>query len=299
MRGKVIPLSEAIRTSVDDGDTIALGGWIVTRCVVAAVHEMIRQSKKNLTVCQGLSGLDTDLLVGAGCVSRLITSGGSLDAFGLLSRVNAAFSSGRLRIENNTNLGMASRFLAGSLGLPYLPTRSILGSSILHDLEEADSAVETKCPFTGQSLVLLRALNPKTAIIHVQRADEEGNAQVDGPIWDTQNMAGAAERVILTAEQIVDKSDITKNPERTIIPAFRVKSVSHVPFGSYPTSCYRYYDYDSDQLKAYSESAADQEKFDSYIRDNVMAFGDFESYLDSVCPPDRRERLKARPGRGY
>jgi glutaconate CoA-transferase, subunit A len=297
---KVIPLSEAIRKFVEDGDTIALGGWVVTRCAVASVHELIRQGRKNLTVHQGLSGLDTDLLVGAGCVSRLVTAGGTLDAFGLLNRVNYVFSKGKLEVENNSALGMATRFLAGSLGLPFLPTRSMLGSSIMQDLvDNAKTAVEMKDPFTGETVLLLKALNPKTAIIHVQRADKDGNAQIDGPVWDSQAIAGAADKIMLTTEELVEKEEITKSPERTIIPAFKVESVSTVPFGAHPTSCYKYYDYDAPQLRLYSESSSDTDKFEKYVRENVLAHENFHSYLDAVCPPERREALKAKSGRGY
>lgn len=296
---KVLSVSEAIRRFVQDGDSVALGGWVIARCVIAAVHELIRQEKKNLTVCQGLSGLDTDLLVGAGCVSRLITAGGTLDAFGLLNRVNDAFSKGKLAVENNSALGLATRFLAGSLGLPFLPSRAIMGSAIMDDLNNAKAAAEMKSPFNGENVILLKALNPRIAIIHVQRADKNGNAQIDGPIWDSQAMAGSAECILLTTEELVDESEIAKNPERTIIPAFKVASVSLVPFGAHPTSCYRYYDYDADQLKIYSEASADADKFEKYIEENVLAHDHFQNYLDGVCPKDRREELKAKPGRGY
>ena len=296
---KVLPLSEAIRKFVEDGDSLALGGWVITRCVVASVHELIRQKRKNLTIYQGLSGLDTDLLVGAGCVSRLVTSGGTLDAFGLLNRVNDAFSKGKLLVENNSALGMATRFLAGSLGLPFLPTRAILGSTIMHELEETKAGVEMKCPFTGESVVLLKALNPKTAIIHVQRADKDGNAQIDGPVWDSQAMAGAADKILLTTEELVERAQITNSPERTIIPAFKVASVSVVPYGAYPTSCYKYYDYDAEQLRNYSEVALDADVFEKYVKEKVLAYVDFQSFLDAACPYPRREEIKARSGRGY
>lgn len=299
MPEKVLPLSEAIRKFVRDGDVVALGGWIITRCVVAAVHELIRQRKKELTIFQSLSGLDTDLLVGAGNVRRLVTSAGTLDAFGLLNRVNDLSSAGKLVVENNTALGMATRFLAGSLGLPFLPTRSVLGSTIMRDLRDNAAAIEMKCPFTGENLALLRALNPKTAIIHVQRSDKDGNAQIDGPVWDTQAMAGAADQILLMTEVIVEKTEITRNPERTIIPAFKVASVSLATFGAYPTSCYRYYDYDAEQLRSYSKASVDADKFEKYVRENVLAYDDFEGYLDSVCPQTRREQLRAKPGRGY
>lgn len=299
MGGKVIPLRDAIQRFVGDGDTIALGGWVITRCSVAAVHELIRQRKRNLTVCQGLSGFDTDLLVGAGGVRRLITAGGSLDAFGRLERVNEMSVAGKLEVEENSALGMASRFLAGSLGVPFMPSRGLLGSSILDGLVKKKDAALEKSPFGGEKVVLLRAITVKTAIIHVQRADEEGNAQVLGPLWDTQPIAGSAERVLLTAEEIVPSSKIKESPERTLIPGFRVAAVSHVPFGAHPTSCYQWYDYDAEHLREYSEAAKSAAGFDGYLKDRVLNHEAFEAYLDGCCPPARRERLKAKGGRGY
>jgi glutaconate CoA-transferase, subunit A len=299
MGGKILPLRDAIQKFVGDGDTIALGGWVITRCAVAAVHELIRQRKKSLTVCQGLSGFDTDLLVGGGSVRRLITAGGSLDAFGRLNRINEMSVAGKLEVEENSALGMASRFLAGSLGVPFMPTRGLLGSSILDGLLAKTDAVVEKSPFAGEQVVLLRALTVKTAIIHVQRADEEGNAQVLGPLWDTQPIAGSAERVLLTAEEIVPSSKIKESPERTLIPAFKVASVSLVPFGSHPTSCYEWYDYDAEHLREYSEASKNAESFDDYLRDRVLGHETFESYLNACCPPARRETLRAKAGRGY
>jgi glutaconate CoA-transferase, subunit A len=298
--GKVIPLRESIQRYVGDGDTIALGGWIITRCVVAGVHELIRQRKMNLTVCQSLAGFDTDLLVGAGNVKRLVTAGGSLDAFGRLNRINDLCVAGKVQVEENSALGMATRFLAGSLGLPFMPVRSLLGSTILDNLKgEAKVAAEMDSPFDGERVVLLRSLNVKTSIIHVQRADEEGNAQVSGPLWDTQAMAGASERILITTEEIVERSEIRRTPEKTLIPGFKVASVSLVPFGSYPTSCYEFYDYDREHLETYAKASARAEQFDGYLQDNVLDRESFEDYLESRCPPARRQSLKAKQGRGY
>ena len=299
MGGKILPLRDAIQKFVGDGDTIALGGWVIARCAVAAVHELIRQRRKDLTLCQGLSGFDTDLLVGAGSVRRLITAGGSLDAFGRLNRVNEMSVAGKLEVEENSALGMASRFLAGSLGIPFMPTRGLLGSSILDGLLAKSDAVVEDSPFAGGRVVLLRALTVKTAIIHVQRADEEGNAQVLGPLWDTQPIAGSAERVVLTAEEIVPSSKIRESPERTLIPGFMVASVSLVPFGSHPTSCYQWYDYDAEHLREYSELSKSAGGFDGYLKERVLSHETFEGYLDACCPPARRETLRAKAGRGY
>ena len=238
-------------------------------------------------------------MVGAGSVKRLVTAGGSLDAFGRLNRINELSAAGKLEVEENSALGMASRFLAGSLGVPFMPTRGLLGSSILDGLLDRSDAVVEKSPFTGEQVVLLRALRVKAAIIHVQRADEEGNAQVLGPLWDTLPIAGSAERVLLTAEEIVPGSEIKKSPEKTLIPGFRVASVSLVPFGAYPTSCYQWYDYDAEHLRKYSTASMSADSFDGYLKDNVLNHDGFDGFLAAHCPPARMELLRAKGGRGY
>ncbi len=301
MDDKVIPLAEAIAKFVKDGDHIALGGWVIARCVVAAVHEIIRQRKCNLTVSQGVAGFDTDLLVGSGAVKHLNMSGGSLEDFGRLNRINKKILDREIDVEEYSALAMATRFLAGAMGLPYLPTRSLLGSTILENLQMKNPQVviKDKCPFTGDSLVLLRALNPQTAIVHAQRADRDGNAQIFGPLWDTKEIVASADRVILTVDEIVEKSEIIHNAEMTVIPSFRVLSVSLVPFAAHPTSCYRLYDYDAQHLRVYAEASADDKTFKEYVKENILAKGSFEEYLESVCPMKRRELLKADWEKGY
>jgi acyl CoA:acetate/3-ketoacid CoA transferase alpha subunit len=296
--GKIRDMREVVRT-VPDGAHVALGGFAIARNVIAAVHELIRQGKGDLTVSQGVAGLDTDLLVGSGAVKRLIIGGGSLDRFGPVHCVNRARERRSLQAEDYTSLSLCFRYLAGALGLTFIPIKSLLGSEILERLEAGpgkDDVRRLSCPFTGEDYVLLRALTPDICFVHVQTADAEGNARIDGPRWENEEQAKAAKRLVVIAERIVDSDEIRRRPERTIIPAHRVEAVVHQPFGAYPTACYGAYDYDSDHLRLYvghSKKGSIADYLDSFVR----GAKDHEDFL--VKAGARRDELKADPVLGY
>ena len=177
--GKVMSLSEAAAL-VRDGDHVALSGFACARNAVAFSHELIRQGRRDLTLSACILGLDADLLVGAGAVKRLVYGGGSLDRYGPIQCVNRAYEQGKVVAEYYSSLAVCFRYLAGALGIPFMPIRSMLGSDLLTRLEEEtapDNVLEMDCPFTGDHVVLLRALVPDVAVLQVQVADAEGNAQ--------------------------------------------------------------------------------------------------------------------------
>jgi glutaconate CoA-transferase, subunit A len=234
MADKVKSVSEVVR-SIPLGSHIGLGGFAIARNPIAVVHELIRQQKRDLTLSQGVVGLDTDLLVGAGLVGHLIMGGGSLDRFGPAHCVNRARETKSLQCEDLTSLSVSFRYLAGALGLSFIPIKSLFASEILERLEAgpgASDVARSKCPFTGEEYVLLRALTPDVSFIHVQVADREGNCQIDGARWSNEEQAKAARRVIVVAEQIVPTEFIQRSPERTIIPGHRVEAVIHQPYGA-------------------------------------------------------------------
>ena len=238
MANKLVSMAEAV-SSVPDGSHIALGGFAITRCVMAFVHEMIRQKKKNLTVSQCIIGMETDLLVGSGCVSHLIYGGGSLDHFGLCEANNRAIARKTITIEEYSSLAICFKYLAGALGLPFLPITSVMGSD-MHKALLRDPGkklvVDATCPFTGEKLLYLRALNPDVAIVHVNKCDEEGNAVILGPKWDNPEAAKASKRIILISEEIVPSQDMAKLADSVLIPGFRVDKVVHAPWGAYPSA---------------------------------------------------------------
>jgi len=297
IKSKVMTLPEAARL-VKDGDFVALGGFSITRCVVGFVHELIRQGKKDLVVSEDIGGWDVDLLIGAGCVRKFIGSGGSLDRFGSIKRTMEAFLKKKIEWEEYSNLGVEFKYLAGALGLPYMPIKSMLGSDLVKYLPP-EAYRETTCPFTGEKLLLIRALNPDWGIIHVQRSDPMGNSQIDGPRWDNVELSRASKKVIITVEEIVDRAFIERQPELTAIPDYLVEAVVHLPFGAYPTNCYKYYDCDFPHFQHYVEVNQTEAGFMKYLEENVLGVKSFDEYLDKWIDMDKLKKIKADPILGY
>ena len=288
--------------SIPSGSHIALGGFSIARNVITVVHELIRQKKRDLTISQGVVGLDTDLLVGAGLVKRLIMGGGSLDRFGPVHCVNRARETSSLFYEDYTSLSMCFRYLAGALGLSFIPIKSLLASEVLQRLESgpgADSVKRSKCPFTGEEYVLLRALTPDVSLVHVQLADQQGNCQIAGPRWENEEQAKAARRLIVIAEEIVPTEYIQRAPERTIIPGHRVEAVIHQPYGAVPTGVFGCYDYDADHLRLYVDHAREPKRFQEYLESYVFGCTDHAEYLEKLGGSKRMEELRADPVLGY
>jgi glutaconate CoA-transferase subunit A len=298
---KIKPLAEVVRT-IPNGAHIALGGFSIARNAVAIAHELIRQQKRDLTISQGVVGLETDLLVGAGLVKRLIMGGGSLDRFGPVHCVNRARENQSIQCEDYTSLSIAFRYLAGALGISFIPIKSLLGSEILRRLESGSAAGDvksSKCPFTGEEYVLMKALTPDVSIVHVQISDRDGNCQIAGPRWENDEQAKAGRRLIVVAEQIVTTEFIQRSPERTIIPGHRVEAVVHQPFGGVPTAVFGCYDYDADHLRLYVEHARDPEKFKDYLKRFVFDSRDHWEYLEKLGGVRKMEELVAEPILGY
>ena len=297
---KVTTLSEAV-ASIPSGAHVALSGFAITRCTMAFAHEVIRQGIQRLTLSQCVGAMDADMLVGAGAVERLIYGGGSLDRFGRLACVNRGIEDGSLRAEEYSSLSIAFRYLAGSLGLPFMPIRSLLGSSLLTQIQERTGAdVATLAdPFTGENWLVLKPLLPDVAVVQVQTADEEGNAWIMGPKWDNAEQAKASRRVIVIAEHIVPGDVIRQEPERTVIPGLLVSHVVESPFAAHPTSVYREYDHDAEQVKSYVEGTRTPESLHEYLDRYVYGVKDHWEYLDRVGGMRRLNSLRADPILGY
>jgi glutaconate CoA-transferase, subunit A len=301
MAEKIKSVSEVVR-SIPSGSHIALGGFAIARNLIAVVHELIRQQKRDLMLSQGVVGLETDLLVGAGLVKHLVMGGGSLDRFGPAHCVNRARDTKSLDCEDYTSLSICFRYLAGALGLSFIPIKSLLASEILERLKAgpgAGNVQESKCPFTGEEYVLLRALTPDVSFVHVQVADSAGNCQIHGARWGNEEQAKAARRLIVMAEQIVPTEYIQRFPEKTIIPGHRVEAIIHQPYGAMPTSAYGCYDYDADHLRLYVEHAKDPERVKEYLNRFVFGCRDHWEYLEMLGGMPRMEELRAEPISGY
>jgi glutaconate CoA-transferase, subunit A len=293
-------LAEAV-ASLEDGAHLALSGFAITRCTMAFAAEVIRQGIKELTVSQCVGAMDADLLAGAGAVRRIIYGGGSLDRFGRLNNVNRGIEAGALLAEEYSSLSMAFRYMAGSLGLPFVPIRSLRGSDILGRLEQvAPSDIGWVAdPFTGEEWLVLRPLVPDVAVVQVQVADEEGNAWILGPRWDNEEQVKASQRAIVITERLIPTEMIRRDPERTVIPGFRVSHVVHLPFAAHPTSVYRAYDYDGRQIKRYVDASKTAEGFQQYLAEYVYGVKDHWQYLERLGGMEHLSGLAADPILGY
>lgn len=255
LREKVMSLDEAA-SYVHDGEHVALGGCTMSRTPIAMIWALIRAGRKNLTVSRSIVSTEGDLLYASGASRHIMTSWFSQGIVWGISKVMRHFTeSGGAKFEEWSHMSMGLRYRAGAMGIPFMPTRSMLGSGVRDVVGEA--AVDMNCPFTNEKLLLLPALNPDVALIHVQRADEYGNAQLDGLQFMDLDIAMAAKRVILTTERIVANDQIRRSPDLTKIPFFAVDAVVEVPFGAAPHECYGQYEPFFGHLDAYAQATKD------------------------------------------
>jgi glutaconate CoA-transferase, subunit A len=239
LREKVMSLEEAAAL-VPDSALVGIGGSTLSRTPMAMIWALIRAGRRDLVCARGISSSEGELLFAAGASRHLVTSWFSLGIVWGISRIMRAYTeSNRARFEEWSHLAMGLRFRAGAMGVPFLPMRSMLGSDVIAQLPDTRII---DCPFTGEKLVLVPALNPDVALIHVQRCDPYGNAQIDGLPFMDLDIAMAANRVILTTERIVSNDQIRRRPDWTKIPFFAVDAVVEVPFGSAPHECYGLYE---------------------------------------------------------
>ena len=271
-------MKDAIDRFVHDGDTIVIEGFTHLICF-AAGHEIIRQRRRDLTLCRLTPDLIYDQLIGAGCVRRLVFSWAGNPGAGPLHALRRAVEQGvpnSIELEEYSHFGMVARLSAGAAKLPFYPLRDYKGS----DLPRVNPQIKTvTCPFTGEELAAVPALNPDTAIIHVQRADENGNAHVWGLMGVQKEAAFASRRTIVVAEEIVPESAIRSDPNRTLIPGLIVDAVVHEPFGCHPSYAQGYYDRDNDFYVGWREISQDVEKFNAYLDEWIYGVRDRSEYV--------------------
>src|SRR6516165_8431648 len=240
LREKVMSLEEATKL-VHDGDHVAIGGCTVSRTPMAMVWALIRARKQGLVVSRSITSTEGDLFFAAGVSKHIITSWFTQGIVWGVSKVMRHHTENKLaRFEEWSHMSIGLRYRAGAMGIPFIPSRSMIGSDVGKRVGGELKTMD--CPFTGERLVLLPALNPDVALIHVQRCDAYGNAQLDGLQFMDIDMAMAANRVILTSERIVTNDYIRRAPDATRIPFFAVEAVVEVPFGSAPHECYGVYE---------------------------------------------------------
>jgi glutaconate CoA-transferase subunit A len=278
MTGKLLSMKDAIARYVSDGDTIVIEGFTHLICF-AAGHEIIRQRRRDLTLCRLTPDLIYDQMIGAGCARKLVFSWAGNPGAGPLYALRRAVEQsvpGPLELEEYSHAGMVARLTAGAAKLPFFPLRNYMGS----DLPRVNRNIRTvKCPFTGEELAAVPPLNPDLAIIHAQRADESGNAQIWGLLGVQKEAAFAARNVIIVAEEIVAESMIRSDPNRTLIPALIVKAVVHEPFACHPSYAQGYYDRDNDFYVRWREISKDVADFNAYLDEWVYGVTDRAEYV--------------------
>lgn len=278
---KEMLLKDAVSKYIADGATICFGGFIGRDCVAVA-HEIIRQGCKNLTVIDDSKTDIMDLLVGAGCVKKWEGAYLGYGAIGLALNIRRAVEQGipqPIEVEEWSNAAISMRYLAGALNVPFMASRSMLGSDILI----YNKRIKTmKDPYEGKPLALVPAVRPDVAVIHVQRADVMGNAQVWGFTGNDENKVRAARHTIITCEEIVSTEEIRRNGNLTIIPFYCVDAVVQVPYGCHPQSCYGYYAYDVLFCGEYHQAGSTREGFLQWLDTYVYGCENHSAYCTKV-----------------
>jgi glutaconate CoA-transferase, subunit A len=278
---KVVSMREAIAAHVGDGMTIALEGFSHL-IPFAAAHEIIRQERRNLTLCRMTPDLVSDQLLAAGCVSKLVASffaSGSAGSLYELRRRVEDQEPVKLEVEEYSHYGMVCRYQAGASGLPFFPLRSYAGSD-LPALNPGIRLVED--PYGEGSVYVVPPLNPDVTIIHAQRADRSGNVQIWGIAGAQQEAVYAARKAIVVVEEIVEDHVIRSDPSRTLIPSHAVDAVVVCPQGAHPSYAQGYYDRDCAFYRRWTPISKDPTALQAWLQEWVHGTADHTEYLDKL-----------------
>jgi len=271
-------MRDAVAALVRDGDTVVIEGFTHLICF-AAGHEIIRQRRRDLTLCRLTPDLIYDQMIAAGCARKLVFSwagnpgAGSLHAF----RRAVEGKGPPLELEEYSHFGMVGRLSAGAARLPFWPMRNYMGT----DLPAANPRIASvECPYTGERLATVPALNPDVTIVHAQRADADGNTQIWGLLGVQKEAAFASRRVIVVVEELVDQSVIRADPNRTLIPGIAVDAVVVEPWGAHPSYAQGYYDRDNSFYVGWERISRDLAALAAYLDEYVYGVGDRREYVE-------------------
>jgi glutaconate CoA-transferase subunit A len=279
MAAEVTTLADAVGHLVRDGDTLAMEGF--THLIPhAAGHEIIRQGRRDLHLVRMTPDIVYDQLIGAGCATQLTFSWGGNPGVGSLHRFRDAVERGwphPLTIEEHSHAGMACRYAAGASGLPFGVLRGYVGTDLV---AQSSSIKPIECPFTGERLTAVPALNPDVGIIHAQQADRLGNVMIWGLVGVQKECVLASTRSIVTVEEIVD--ELVPRPGAVVLPNWVIDAVCEVPGGAHPSYSMSYSERDNAFYRAWDAIASDRERFTAWIDTHVRATADFASYRRSI-----------------
>ncbi len=286
---KVMSVREAVSRFVHDGDYLGSGGFGTNRIASAALHEIVRQKKRNLGFAGHTTTHDFQILSagnrhGETLLARVDAAYiVGLEARGLSPQARRMMQSGEVAVCEWTNYALACRFQAAAMGVSFLPMRNMFGT----DTFEHSAAKEITCPFTAQKMMAVPALSPDVSIIHVHESDCLGNCRIYGITMADLELARASKRVIVTTEKIVSTDDIRKRPYDTVIPSFCVDAVCEVPFGSYPGNMPGEYFSDEDHLKMWMTVESDEAAYDTFLDQYIYGVSDFAEYVQ-LCGGEAR-----------
>ena len=279
---------------IRDGDHVAIGGTLYSRTPMALVFALLRQRRRHLTVSRPLACYEIELFLATGALDRIVTSWVGIGLpWGLAPVFRHYVERGEARYDEWSHLAMGLRYKAGAMGVPFLPSLTMLGS----DLAGTLGLQTVDCPYTGEQLAAVPALNPDVALIHAHRADMFGNVQVDGYRHMDADMAKAARTVIVSAERIVSPEEIAASPAQTMLPHFAVDAVVAAPHGSYPHECYGLYGPDFEHFTAYAAATKEQGPAGAlrYVEENVDGHAGFAGFI-AAAGPERLAALAADAG---
>ncbi|MDA0710487.1 MAG: CoA transferase subunit A [bacterium] len=291
---KVMSVSEAVTRFVKDGDYLGSGGFGTNRIATAALHEIVRQKKRNLGFAGHTTTHDFQILAagnrqGEHLLARVDAAYiVGLEARGLSPQARRVMQSGEVEVCEWTNYALACRLQAAAMGVPFLPVRSMLGT----DTFEHSAAREIDCPFTGKKMMAVPALFPDVSVIHVHESDCYGNCRIFGITMADLELARASKRVIITAEKIVTADAIRERPWDTAIPSFCVDAVCEVPYGSFPGNMPGAYFSDELHLRAWMTAEQDDAAYEVFLQKYVLGVSGFEEYLARCGGPERIAALR-------
>ena len=279
---------EAISLFVPDGGYIGTELYGTVRAPMSLTRELIRQGKQGLRVA-GQGVMELDLIVAAGLVEAMDFTYLGLEVYGVSNAFRRAAESGQIsKLVEWSNGALTWRFKAASMGVPFLPVRTMLGT----DTFAYSAAKAVECPFTGDPVCLIPALILDVGLIHVHRADVHGNAQIDGISGFAFEMSRACKRLIVSAEKIVPTEEIRRFPDRTIIPYYLVDAVVEAPFGSYPGEMCYVYERDEAQIQEWVQESKTAEGAKAYLDKYVHGVRDHSQYLELIGP-ERLARVRS------
>lgn len=279
---KLRSMRDAIAEFVPDGCSVAMGLQLEHMIPFAAGHEIIRQKKRNLRLIGPISDCLFDQIIGAGCVKDVVAAWVGNVMMGQAYNFRRAVEAGEIRVFNMTNFTVALGLQAGAMGVPFLPTRTAMGSDVPkgnHFFYQIISPFEPK-----ETLLAVRAIIPDVTIVHVQRADEAGNAHCWGNLGVMQEAIRAAKNVIVVAEEIVSADVIASDPNRTVVPGFLVSAVVHEPFGAHPSPVQGYYGRDNEFFREYHAETKTPEEYARWRTKWVEETGNRTEYMERLGP---------------